>query len=202
MGLTLSWVAVRGLEPEQALAALGMEVSETLKYEDIGWRDNIALGPLPNGWLLAVSGDSADAFEGQLEPLTKLGPAVAGEISEIVMISEARGYEDGKEIWAVTHDPEEEESLYALEITGNPPPELDAIVRAARAEQDAEGGDDASVDLMIEIPGRLSHAICGYMPGEHEPHGVDYADLQPIGGRKQAPRQVNRGFFARLFGRA
>jgi hypothetical protein len=202
MGLTLSWVAVRGLEPEQALAALGMEVADVLKYEDIGWRDNVVLGPLPGGWLLVVSGNSANAFEGDLKPLTKLSTAVAGEISEIVMVSEARGYEDGKQVWSVVHDPEEEESLYALKITGNPPPELSSIVRQARAEQDVDGGEDAEVDIMIEIPGRLSHAICGYMPGEHEPHGVDYSELRPIGGRKQTPKQDGRSFFARLFGRA
>ncbi|WP_162875446.1 hypothetical protein [Sphingomonas crusticola] len=182
------------------MAALGMEVSEVLKYEDIGWGDNVVLGPMLGGWLLAVSGDSSDAFEGQLEPLTRLGPAIAGEISEIVMVSELRGYADGQEIWRVIHNPEEEKSLYALQISGDTPPQLEAIVRAARAEQDAEGGEEASVDYMIEIPGRLSHSICGYHPGEREPDGVDFSELQPIGGRKQTAG-TGGGLFARLFGR-
>jgi hypothetical protein len=199
VGYTLSWVAVRSVGPEQALAVLGMEVADVLKYEDIGWGDNVVLGHLPGDWLLAVSGDSSDAFEGQLEPLTKLGQAVAGQISEIVMVSELRGYADGNEIWRVVHDPQEEESLYALQISGNAPPQLDTIVHSARAEQDKEGGEDAAVDFMIEIPGRLSHSICGYHPGEHEPFGVDFSELRPIGGKQQKP--ATGGFFARLFGR-
>lgn len=201
MGLRISWVAVQGVTAEQALEALDMHVTGTVTYEDIDWRDNFALGSLPNGWLLALSGDSADAFEGRLEPLTKLGRAVGGEMSETVMRSEARGYDQGTEVWSVTHDPEEEESLYALDITGSPPPELDAIVHALRAEQDAQGGEDAAVDLMFGIPGRLSAALCGYMPDENELDDIDVSELRPNRGAKPAAGQAKAGFFARLFGR-
>jgi len=194
VGLSLSWVAVRGLKPEQALAALGMQVSHVVRYEDIGWRRNVVLGPLPGDWLLVASAGAGQAFKGKLQPLTKLGPAVAGEILDMVSESEVRGYADGSETWRVAHDPSDDEGVFSIEISGDPPPQLGTIVREARAEQDAEGGEEAGVDYMIDVPGQLAHSICGYHPGEHEPHGVDFSELRPT-------KSATGGFFARLLGR-
>jgi len=206
MSFSPSWVAVQGLAPDKALATLGMEVAEVVEPRDIpNWRDIVVMGNFREDWLLVLSADPEDAFDGFLAQLTTLGPAIACSSSENVMVSEARGYAAGEEVWRVLHDPEEEESLYALEISGTPPPELDAIVHHARAQQDEAGGEDANVDLIFDITNSLSKLICGYMPGDDEPEGFHYSVLEPIGGKVSPPAGgetgLRPGFFARLFGR-
>ena len=195
MGFSHSWIAVQGLDPAQALAALGMEVSEIL--EPGYFPDGISFGQMPDGWLVVLTDRRANAFEGDLVELAKLGPAVACEVNEHVMYSEARGYEAGREAWRVAYDCEK--GRYALYVSGNPPPQLERITREARAEQEAEGGEDADVDIMIDVPALLARSICGFMLGEDEPDGFHFSELQPIGGRK-APAE-RPGFLARLFGR-
>ena len=58
----LMWVAVKGLSPSQALAALGLELSDDEEARDVaGWpnflerhddQDRIFMGQLPRNWLL------------------------------------------------------------------------------------------------------------------------------------------------------
>jgi len=193
MGLNHSWIAVRGLAPEQALEALGMEIDEIIEPRYLP--DGIGMAELPDGWLLFVSDRDASALEGKLNGLAKFGPAIACYISETVMCSEAHGYEAGQEIWSVAYDCEK--GRYALEITGSPPPQLDEIRAQMRVAQEAEGGEDADVDLMFDVPPKLAQSICGYMMGETEGEDLRYAELRPIGGAAQK----GSGFFARLFGR-
>jgi hypothetical protein len=193
MGIKHSWIAVQGLKPEQALEALGMEVKELIEPRYLP--DGIGMAQLPNGWLLFVSDRKASALEGKLNGLAKFGPAVACDISETVMCSEAHGYEAGQEIWSVSYDCEK--GRYALQTTGSPPPQLDEIHRTMRAKQEAEGGEEADVDYMFDVPTKLAQSICSYMMGETEGEDFRYAELGRIGGA--SPK--GSGFFARLFGR-
>jgi len=192
MGLKHSWIAVQGLKPEQALEALGMEIDEVIEPHYLP--DGIGMAQLPDGWLLFVSDRKASALEGKLNGLAKFGPAVACDISETVMCSEAHGYEAGQEIWSVAYDCEK--GPYELQVTGSPPPQLEKIHRDIRAKQEAEGGEEAEVDYMFDVPPKLAQSICGYMMGETEDANFRYTELKRIGGSQKGP-----GFFARLFGR-
>lgn len=202
MGFSHSWIAVQGLSRERALEALGMEVSDT----QTDYLDGTALIDWKDGWLLVIDDNSREAFEGYLSDLAPLGRAVACRIHEGVMYSEARGYEAGKEIWGIVHDPDTDGSLYSLQVSGQLPPQFDAIVREARVEQDGEGGEDADVDVIFDVPANLAASICGFMLGESDPEETQYRSLQMIGGaptQSQHSRQERRpGFFARLFGRS
>jgi hypothetical protein len=201
MGFSHSWIAVQNLKQDQALEALGMEVAE----RQTDFLDGIALVDWTDDWLLVISDDGGDAFEGYLADLAALGRAVACRIHDTVMYSEARGYEAGKEIWRVVHDPDKGESLYSLEASGQLPEAFDAILRGARAEQDKEGGEEASVDLIFDVPAQLAASICGFTLGESDPDEGQYRSINRIGAaptRRRDSAQGNRpGFFARLFGR-
>jgi len=194
MGFSHSWIAVQGLTPEQATEALGMEVEEVRTPKEIT-ADGLYVGAMPSGWLIALADRRANAFEGALVGLAKFGPAVACEVNEHVMYSEARGYEAGAEIWRVTYDCGEGPD--ALSAHGNLPPQFGEIRREAEAEQEAEGGEDADVDMLFDIPALLAQSICGYMLGEPEPEGFRYLKLRRIGGEPEKRRSL----FARLFGR-
>lgn len=193
MGFSHSWIAIQGLASERAIEALVMEVEEECAPEDVTG-DGLYLGIAPNGWLIALTDRRANAFEGGLADLAKFGPAVACEINEHVMYSEARGYDGGSESWRVVYDCEEGPD--ALRVTGNPPAQFSEIRHKAEAEQEAEGGEDADVDVLFDIPALLARSICGFMLGECEPEGFRYLKLRRIGGEPER----RPGFFARLFG--
>lgn len=197
MGFSHSWIAVRDVTREQALEALGMEISDI----QTDYLDGVALIDWHDNWLLAISDDSADAFDGDLARLAPLGPAIACSVQEVVMYSEARGYDAGKEMWRVVHDPNEDESLYSLRTSGELPQPFDAIVRKVRAEQDKEGGEDADVDLIFDIPAELAASICGFTLGESDPDASQYSSLHRIGAAPAARGSDRPGFFTRLFGR-
>jgi hypothetical protein len=194
MGLNYSWIAVQGLNAEQALASLGMEVSEVLPPNHVA--EGVGMAQLPGDWLLFLWDRSADKVEGKLLGLTESGTAIACEMSETVMFSEARGYEGGTQIWRVTHDPNGDESLYSLQTEGTPPAQLEAIIRDAKAEQEKEGGEEGGVDLIFDVPFQLAQTICGFNLGESEPQDIRFSALRRIG----AEPSKKPGFFARLFG--
>lgn len=202
MGFSHSYIAVQGLEPAQALEVLGMEVARVTEPDDTEL-SGLLMGELQDGWLLLLSDDYDNALEGKLAQLAGSGPAVACAVNEHVMVSEARGYEAGTEVWRVVRDCEE--GTYALEVTGNPPSQLDSIFRKARAEQEKEGGEDSGVDFIFDVPPKLVESICGFRLGEEEPEGFRYSTLRKIGGAanegKAKTEPKSGGFFARLFGR-
>jgi len=194
MGFNCSWMAVQGLKAEEALASLEMAISEVLSPDEIP--DGLGMAQLPDDWLLFLWGRKAGAVEGKLSDFTALGRAIECEMSETVMFSEARGYENGAQVWRVTHDPDRDESLYSLETEGAPPAQLEAIVREAKAEQDKEGGEDANVDLIFDVPLRLAHSVCGFNLSEGDPQDIRFSVLRRTG----AVPARKPGFFARLFG--
>ncbi|MFL5298287.1 MAG: hypothetical protein ACJ798_18060 [Phenylobacterium sp.] len=198
MGISNSWFATRALGLKDALAELGFEADR-----DIGkdWppRGHYAVGELPGGWVIFVAPGLNDAFKDRFVALSAGGEAVACSVEEHVMYQEARGYRDGAEVWRVVHDPHKGESLFHLDVTGTPPAQFAAIRDKIVEEQAAEGGEDANVDLVSDVPLDLAESICGFKHDGEWPEGLSFTTLYrarpsrgPSGG----------GFFARLFGRA
>jgi hypothetical protein len=97
----------------------------------------------------------------------------------------------------VVHDPTGDDSLYSLKVTGNPPAQLDSIVSRIKAEQDANGGEEADVDFVFDVAPKLAESICGFMLGEGDLDAIRFSNLKPIGSPEPSEK---RGFFARLFG--
>lgn len=189
MGLSHSWIAVKGASREAALQSLGMEADREIGD---GFPRKVGIAELPGAWLLVVTTDSERAFKPPFVELARLGPAVACGEDEHVMFSEARGYDDGREAWRVVRDSSEEPYCHVA-VSGNPPAELERIRKEHFAKQDAEGGEDAGVDCIFEIPPRLAQSICGFRIAE-ELEGVSFTELRRAGAK-------NGGFLQRLFGR-
>ena len=184
-----SWIAVKGLDRAASLAALELEVRPE---QDRRSASEVALAELPDGWLLLLLGDDA-AFKARFVALSKGLTGVACWEDDRVMHSETRGYVDGHQIWRVAHDPER--GMYDLQIDGAPPEALDAIRTEHTARQDAEGGEQAEVDFIFEVPPMLAKAICGVRLGNERP-GPVFTELRP----SQSARRP--GLLQRLFGRA
>lgn len=189
MGASLSWIAVRGCSPEEAAAALGLEFTGPAAPELSG---RYAIGALPGGWTFVQLDNSALA-RGRFDPLLRFGPAVACSIEEHVMVMEARGYQDGAETWRIEHDPPEHGTLYHVAATGDLPAAFPEIHRLAIEQQDDEGGEDAGVDLISDVPLDVAASICGLKYGDTEPEGSWFRPVRKA--RRSGP-----GLLARLFG--
>jgi len=69
MGFSHSWIAVRGATREQAMEALGMEVSNVQTDLLAG----VSLFEWPDEWLVVISDDYQNALQGELAQLGRLG---------------------------------------------------------------------------------------------------------------------------------
>lgn len=199
MGISNSWFAVKGCARDDALARLGLSPAQEIGD---GWppRGRFVMGDLPDGWLLFIAPGLDDAFEDRFVELSAGGEAVACSVEEHVMYQEARGYRDGAEVWRVVHDPGKGESVFHLVVTGAAPPQLEGIRAKLFAKQEAEGGEDAGVDVISEIPLQLAKSICGFKHDDAWPKGLGFTLLERE-RRAREPRASGPGFFARLFGR-
>jgi hypothetical protein len=195
MGFSVSWMAVQGCDVAEAAEALGVEIGDG-PASDLPERD--CIGQLPEGWVLVWIEDFDALRKGRFAPLLKFGPAVACAVEEHVMVQEARGYRDGVEVWRVTHDCTASESIYHLDLAGEPPANFEAIRSAGFKAQEGEGGEDAGVDLICDVPLDLAKSICGFKHDEDPPEGATFRLLRRAG--KPPPGAAKPGFFARLFG--
>lgn len=196
MGASMSWIAVKGCDREVALGELGFELKGQENTELDG-RLNIAT--LPSGWLLFVAMRNLDVlFRPNFVALSRHGAAVGCAIEEHVMFMEARGFEDGAECWRVTHN--SEDGLYDLKIGGQPPAALAAIRERLFAQQDKEGGEDAGVDFISDIPVDLANEICGFRHDEW-PSDMRFTEVRKAHAVRAGASASGPGFLQRLFGR-
>lgn len=187
MGFSNSWIAVEGERKQSVLEAL--ELTETGQEAEFAAR--FAGAQLANGWYVILSSHFEFAPE-RLAAASADGVAIGGQVEEHVMFSALRGFENGVEAWWVTHDPEK--GIYDLGFGGTPPKQLAEIRDRLVSTQQAEGGEDADVDFIFEVPVKLGVALCGYrVDGGEGVEDPEFFVLTP-------PRRP--GLFERLFGRS
>jgi hypothetical protein len=199
-----SWVAVQGASKDALIEALGLE--ETGEEADPGSREaEFYIGERPNGWVVVFSEDVEWGDQARVIDLSRFGPAVGLQFEDKVeMTATACGATDGVVLWRVHHvnDP-----LYRLDVTGDPPPELEAIRARQFREQEEDGGEDSDADFIHDIPIEVAKAACGYRADEaDEPFlaltrpGRSLAARRPAAktaGPPSAP--AGGGFLSRLF---
>lgn len=184
MGFSCSCVLVRGLDRAEVVQRLG--VQETSRQVEWGG-SRLALGDVGNGWFVVQSLDFNYPTAQILAAVSQGAEALSCQIEEHVMVSIARNFRDGRQIWSATHNPEE--GIDSLTVEGDPPAELTVIRDRLRAEQDAEG-DDAGVDCMFDAAPEIVELLAGYRHDRDIP--FLFTVLQPLKGP---------GFFQRLFGK-
>lgn len=206
----LSWVAVKGLSPDQALEALGLEFPEKdddrdrpdwPDFEDRrDYRDRIFMGQLPAGWLL-LFGQLDEEEKDRFTELVRFGPAFVGEIARIGCYAEAHGYEDGQEVWSVDYDYDNRKPSDVLQVEGRLPSDMMAIIDQAKRDEAEGRGSHIGKDVLFEIPGKMSKALCDFSPHEEPPAGFRWSMLQRIGGEPE-PESARKpkGCLALLFG--
>lgn len=186
---------MQGVSRAAALEALSLVETGPVRG-DFPDRDGVT--DLPDGWLLLWFRSLERAFAPDVVALSTGGRAVACAIEEHVMFHEARGYQDGHEVWRLRHDPAEGDTH--LEVGGAPPPAFAGIRDAALAEHEAE---DGLADFVADVPPAVAMTVCGFKHDEEWPSEVSFAELKRVKSAqaKAAQAEGRQGFFARLFGR-
>ena len=171
MGYHLSWLAVEGKSVEQVLGELGLSADP----RDDANLDNPAFTDfLPSGWALLLFNrfDSPWVSDPILRPLSAGCRAVACQVEDHVNFSAACCYENGEQIWRVEH--EGEKALDHLDVQGNLPNEMWAIIDPLKARQQlAEARREfPKIDYICDTPIAIAKTITSFRHDDSPPPAV------------------------------
>ncbi len=162
MGFSISVLAVRGPTQQQVLARLSLAPATRSVR---GHRKKIFIGS-SGDWVILEANDFMRFGPETLATVSAAGAeAMAWSIEEHVMVSQAWGYRNGREVWSIAHDCEKCERHLA--VTGEPPPHWPGVrakIMETQDAYDAEVGvtDDLHVDGVFDAPMDLAEALTGY----------------------------------------
>lgn len=164
MGYSLAWLAAQGKPRESLLAELDLRpTGRSGEYPD----DPMVGAPLAGGWYLLVARgcDHRMIADQALKRVSRSCRVVACSIEEHVMWSSATLWENGERVWSVSHQGDED--LHELTVEGALPDSFAGIRDDLLAKQAAEGGNDASVDYVFNIPLDLARSLTGFAHDEN-----------------------------------
>lgn len=166
MGVSLSFLAIKGRAPAEIHSALGLSDTGIIAGEFDYPPPPIRGAALPDGWYLVLLKDADHRFVMEDEILARLSQGcevVACRLSESVMASGCQAWQDGAKLWEVEHEPDEDDVNH-LAVEGTPPAAFAEIAARLRAQQDEADRQDPemAVDYIWEIPIELAHALCRY----------------------------------------
>ncbi len=167
MGISISWLAVRGAEKDVVLDALGLV--ETDERDAFPTESPISGAALADGWYVIVLDRYGHALvnDDTLRRVSEVGEVVAGAAEEHVMSSYSCGWQHGQGVWAVMHDAQM--GIDHLEAEGEMPSGFDQIRDHLLAQQEAEGWSEPEVDYVYDIPLDTAKLVSGFSWSETEP---------------------------------
>lgn len=163
MGFAITWFAV----PEQHAADFLKQLQLTPTGERGEFPESkIAYARLTTGWAILWYGQYDCPFFGdrELASLSSGHDIIRCLVEEHVMASSAELWSSGRQQWCISH--QGEDGPKGLGVSGSPPDSLKAIRAQMEEAQRAEGGDDAEVDYIFEIPLKVAQQIAGFKHDE------------------------------------
>lgn len=196
MGFALSWLATKGKSTETVLAELELRPTGD---QGIGGESPAVGAITATGWYLIVLDEAEHRLisAAVIARLSRGCEVVTCTVEEHVMFSQATGWRDGREEWRVTH--RGEDGPIGLEAQGDLPDRFPAIRDELTARQAAEGGADAGVDYLFDIPVALVQVFTGFKHDEADLDGETLAF--EVLESAQSARAAKQSWFGRLLGR-
>lgn len=195
MGFSLSWLATKGKPSETVLAELELRATGV---EGIAG-DSAAVGTTTtSGWYLIVLDEAEHRLIGDavIARLSRGCEVLTCTVEEHVMFSQATGWHDGRELWRVTH--RGEDGPVGLDTRGDLPAQFSRIRDDLTAQQQAEGGADADVDFLFDIPVVLVQAFTGF---KHDESGPDEPSAFEVLESTRSAPSPKPSWLGRLLGR-
>lgn len=182
MSYSISWLGVRGTPKAEVLARLCLRDTDE---SDEANESPVSGAELPTGWYVLFLNDLTHPFVAPraLQKLSEGCEVVGCQIEEHVMFSAAFHYSDGRHGWSITH--ESYKGLYNLEVEGSASAFVAELHAGARSHQDKEGGENAGVDYIFDVPLEAAERLCGY---RHDRWKFDWGEPQFTKLVKNGPR--------------
>lgn len=174
MGFSISWLAIKTEDLTGFFELAG--VSPTTEADE--WLESpISGGGWGQGWyLLQAQGCDHPMISGDsLSKLSALGEVIACSVEEHLMVSTAESWNQGSRNWRLIHNAQE--GMYHLSADGDLPSHYASIKEELFSQQNSEGGEDADVDLVFEIPLEVARKLCGY---KHDEDCTDWVPPGPV----------------------
>lgn len=174
MGYSIAWLAAQGKPHEALLAELNLRptgrAGEYPEHPMVG-------AALDGGWHLLVARgcDHRMISDQVLKALSRNCRVIACSIEEHVMFSSAALWENGQRVWSVSH--QGDENLHDLSANGTLPDFFIGVRDELLGRQAAEGGDDAGVDYVFEIPLELARRIAGFAHDSAASVEIDHFEI-------------------------
>lgn len=169
MGFSITWCAVHVEGVERLLEQLGL--SPTGNTEEFP-ESLISTAKLDTGWRILWYNKYGCPFlrPEDLRDISNDQDVLVCLIEEHVMASSSEMWRGGERKWRISH--EGEDGPKGLSTDGDLPECLASIRSEMEEAQRAEGGDDAEVDYMFEIPLKVAQSLTGFKHDENCPHMV------------------------------
>ena len=191
MGYSLSWAALKGGNLQKACATLGLRTTGNCE----GILESKIVGvTIPTGWYVVVF-NRKELQDRVLALLSRSGEVICCFVEDHVMVSWASGWREGTKAWSVVHDCEK--GRFHLDIKGEAPSELTGLREQLFAKQKADGGENADVDHVYDVPAELARKLTGFRHDQDIPgvSGAVFEVLEP-----QRPSGPTR-LLAQIFGK-
>ena len=190
MGVSLTWVAVKGLALDEVLSRLELaRTGATCNYPV----DGVACHPLAgDGWLVIANRcDHRIGDDAGMASLSAGCEALVCHVEEHVAFARCAVWRDGGQSWQVTHEGSEDEEDISWE--GEPPARFHALLEGVRVDNDYDNDEDPDAWFHMDIPLILASEIAGYRHDADDPA----FDAQPF----EALRDLRPGkpWWRRLF---
>jgi hypothetical protein len=170
MGYSATWCAVPESKAEHFLDRLGLKpTGECEEFPE----SLISTARLDTGWRVVWYEDYDCPFlrPQDLARLSVDQDVLLCKVEEHVMASSAELWSGGKRKWWLSH--EGEDGPKGLATDGALPAPFQTIRSEMEKVQLEEGGDEADVDYIFEIPLRLAQSIVGFKHDENSNHVID-----------------------------
>lgn len=155
MGFSVYWIAVKGISKANVLTRL--KFRETDEVDE--WNEApFSWSEIATGWIIITSNENDSLFLESATALSLGAELLLCQVEESAMYSTISYFENGREVWNVTHNGQE--SISDLSVQGTPPPACAEIEEnlTNQQKQDATG----SVDYLFDLPIELAARITGY----------------------------------------
>jgi predicted Fe-S protein YdhL (DUF1289 family) len=165
MGVSLSFLAIKGAAPADVHRALGVSDTGVASSEDDYPIPPVRGAELSPSWYLVLLDHVVHRLIKSRAIITRLSrgcEVIACQIEEHDMYSGCFGLRDGEFVWSVVHD--SRKSHDHLGVWGELPAALDEIEARILKTQEEERRVQSSVEVdhIMDIPLELAASFCGY----------------------------------------
>jgi hypothetical protein len=202
MGVSLSWIAVRGKPASKILEQIGLERTGARCEPH---ESPYSFHELGNGWALLMMNRCEHEFlrAKRCRLLSQGCEVVTCTLEEHVMFSASEEWRDGARIWRACHRAENGDR--DLDLDGAPPPEFEQILEWARSEQDRNDDEVRAnnrswpkkdfrilgVDYFFDVPLRLAKSRTSFEHDEEHPE-IGENDFEVLVPRRESPQEKKR----------